>query len=65
MKYRVVGRYMNGDKAYWNASSKGWYVHDYDATVFTDVEKANTASEIAEVTMTVDCVDCITFEEIK
>lgn len=65
MKYRVVGRYSNGAKAYWNSNCKGWYVHDYDATVYDDAEKAITASEIARTTLTVDLVDCITFEEVK
>lgn len=63
-KYVVVGN-CNGETVYWNEDRKGWYIHQYDATVYDDVEKANTASEIAEVTLTVECIENITFKKIN
>lgn len=45
-KYVVVGT-CNGETVYWNKDRKGWYIHQYDATV------------------TVECVENITFKKIN
>ena len=64
MKYIVTGN-CSGAKVYWNSDRKGWYTDIWYASKYDDVERANTACEIAEVTLTVEMVNGITFEKIK
>lgn len=64
MKYVVIGK-CDGKKVYWNGNEKGWYCNKEDATIYKDVNSADSASIQAECTLTIDCVDDISFEKIK
>lgn len=60
--YVVTGMDDKG-KLYWNHGQRGWYVRKEDATKFTDANSANNASEIAEMTITVEAPYRITIEK--
>lgn len=64
MKYVVIGK-CDGKKVYWNGNEKGWYCNKEYATIYKDVNSADSASIQAECTLTMECVDDITFEKIK
>lgn len=61
MKYIVKGKADTGQTVYWNADRKSWYLNEYDATVYDDVNKADTACYVAETTIAIECVTDITF----
>lgn len=63
-KYIVYGK-SQGRNLYWNGEQKGWYVNDYDATVYDNEDKACNASEQARNTITVEMVFGITWKEVK
>lgn len=64
MKYVVVGK-CSGKKVYWNDIDVGWYCNINDATVYHDADSADSASIHAELTISIVCVDDITFKKIK
>lgn len=61
-RYRVYGYSVRGNKLYWN-KDEGWMCNDYDATVYDDASKADSACYIAEDTLTIEGVTEITFEK--
>lgn len=63
MKYVVMGKCHNS-KMYWNEIKKDWYLSKYDATFYDDENSADSASILAEQTITMSCVDDIVIKKI-
>lgn len=64
MKYVVIGR-CHSRKMYWNEIKKDWFLNKYDATFYDDENSADSASIRAEQTITINCVDNITFQKMN